>query len=107
MGNAEWSACNSELESAGLSTGPLRPFKQRMLSLVCTPLYPTYVPCPQDAWLGVYDAAVEAIFLCYLVDQEENDGVTRPYYASAALRSYMEMHRPCYQLPESTPPSTT
>ena len=23
----------------------------------------------QDAWMGVYDAAVEAIFLCYLVDQ--------------------------------------
>ena len=54
--------------------------------------------------MGVFDAAVEAIFLCYLVDQEENDGETRPYYASAALRAYMERHRPCYQLPEASPP---
>lgn len=28
-----------------------------------------------DAWMAVYDSAVEAVFLCYLVDQEENDGV--------------------------------
>jgi hypothetical protein len=61
----------------------------------------------QDTWLGVYDAAVEAIFLCYLVDQEENDGEVRPYYASATLRSYMERHRPCYQLPETSPPGSS
>lgn len=59
--------------------------------------------CAADAWMGVYDAAVEAIFLCYLVDQEENDGETRPYYASASLRNYMERHRPSYQLPEASP----
>jgi len=47
-----------------------------------------------DAWIGVLDAAVEAIFLCYLVDQAENDGDTRPYYASATLRRYMDRHRP-------------
>jgi len=52
-----------------------------------------------NAWLVVFDAAVEAIFLCFLVDQAENDGETRPYYASAALRSYMEAHRPTYVLP--------
>jgi len=62
--------------------------------------------CTADAWIGMYDAAVEAIFLCYLVDQEENDGDTRPFYASAALRNYMERHRPCYQLPEVTTPET-
>lgn len=55
----------------------------------------------QDAWIGVYDAAVEAIFLCYMVDQEENDGVVRPHYASAALRGYMELYRPCFQLSEA------
>lgn len=49
---------------------------------------------------------MEAIFLCYLVDQEENDGDTRAYYASAALRAYMEQHRPCYQLPEQRPVET-
>lgn len=55
--------------------------------------------CVADAWFIVLDAAVESIFLCYLVDQAENDGVTRPYYASAALRSYMESNRPTYVLP--------
>ena len=25
-----------------------------------------------DAWLGVYDAAIEAIFLCFLADREES-----------------------------------
>jgi len=63
--------------------------------------------CAADTCLGVYDAAVEAIFLCYLVDQEENDGETRPYYASATLRTYMERHRPSYQLPETSPPSSS
>lgn len=55
--------------------------------------------CVADAWIGVLDAAVEAIFLCYLVDVSENDGETRPYYASAALRAYMDRHRPSYVLP--------
>ena len=58
--------------------------------------------CAADAWLSVYDAAAEAIFLCYLVDQEENDGDVRPYYASPALQDYMGRHRPTYQLPEET-----
>ena len=51
--------------------------------------------------------AAEAIFLCYLVDQEENDGDVRPYYASAALRRYMETHRPSYRLPAVTPPEVS
>jgi hypothetical protein len=55
--------------------------------------------CIADAWLGVYDAAVEAIFLCFLVDREENDAETKPMYASASLRKYMELHRPSYCLP--------
>ena len=33
----------------------------------------------------------------------QNDGDTRPYYASAALRGYMERHRPSYRLPEVSP----
>ena len=56
--------------------------------------------CAADAWISVYDASTEAIFLCYLVDQEENDGDVRPYYASPLLQKYMERHRPTYQLPE-------
>jgi len=52
-----------------------------------------------DAWVGIVDSAVEAIFLCYLVDRAENDGDMRPYYASATLRRYMERHRPTYKLP--------
>ena len=52
-----------------------------------------------DAWLGMYDAAVEAIFLCFLADREENDADSRPMYASASLRTYMELHRPTYRLP--------
>jgi len=52
-----------------------------------------------DAWLVVYDAAVEAIFLCFLVDRGENDADTKPMYASASLRKYMELHRPSYRLP--------
>mgnify|MGYP006145130997 CR=1 FL=1 len=55
--------------------------------------------------MAVYDSAVEAIFLCYLVDQEENDGDLRPYYASPSLQRYMERHRPSYQLPTSNPGS--
>mmetsp|Transcript_65959 Transcript_65959/g.159105 ORF Transcript_65959/g.159105 Transcript_65959/m.159105 type:complete len:652 (+) Transcript_65959:77-2032(+) len=55
--------------------------------------------CVADAWLGVYDAAVEAIFLCFLADREENDADARPMYASASLRKYMELHRPTYRLP--------
>uniref|UniRef100_A0A7S4B0R5 Choline transporter-like protein n=1 Tax=Chrysotila carterae TaxID=13221 RepID=A0A7S4B0R5_CHRCT len=52
-----------------------------------------------DAWICVLDAAVEAIFLCFLVDQAENDGDLLPYYASASLRRYMERHKPTYVLP--------
>jgi len=59
--------------------------------------------CVADAWMAVYDAAAEAIFLCYLVDQEENDGDVRPYYASVTLRHYMDRHRPSYVLPANTP----
>ena len=59
--------------------------------------------CVADAWMSVYDSAAEAIFLCYLVDQEENDGDTRPYYATPTLRKYMERHRPSYRLPALTP----
>jgi len=55
--------------------------------------------CVADAWLGVYDAAVEAIFLCFLADREENNEDARPMYASASLRKYMELHRPTYRLP--------
>ena len=55
--------------------------------------------------MAIYDSAVEAIFLCFLVDQEENDGDSRPYYASAALQRYMERHRPVYRLPSSNPGS--
>ena len=59
--------------------------------------------CVADAWMAVYDAACEAIFLCYLVDQEENDGELRPYYATPQLRDYMLHHRPSYRLPAITP----
>ena len=61
--------------------------------------------CVADAWLAAFDAACEAIFLCYLVDQEENDGDVRPYYASPTLQRYMEKHRPSLQLPAATPPA--
>ena len=61
--------------------------------------------CVADAWMTVYDSAVEAIFLCYLVDQEENDGDLRPYYASSQLLRYMERHKPSYRLPMSNPGS--
>ena len=61
--------------------------------------------CIADAWMTVYDSAVEAVFLCYLVDQEENDGSLRPYYASSKLQLYMERHKPSYQLPASSPES--
>jgi len=60
--------------------------------------------CVADLWIGVFDSAVEAVFLCYLVDQEENDGDVRPYYSSLVLRTYMERHQPSYQLPVTTPP---
>lgn len=58
--------------------------------------------CVADAFLVVLDAAAESIFLCFLVDQAENDGETRPYYASASLRRYMELNRPTYVLPAMT-----
>lgn len=54
--------------------------------------------CVADAWMAVYDSAVESIFLCYLVDQEENDGDVRPYYASPGLRKVRTTrapHRSC------------
>lgn len=53
--------------------------------------------------MAIYDAATEAIFLCYLVDQEENDGDVRPYYASPTLQRYMVALRPSYQLPAASP----
>ena len=59
--------------------------------------------CIADAWIAVYDSAVEAVFLCYLVDQEENDGDLRPYYASSRLSRYMERHRPTLLLPAASP----
>ena len=59
----------------------------------------------QDAWMAVYDSAVEAIFLCYLVDQEENGGDVHSYYASKRLRGYMEDHKPSLILPTSNPGS--
>lgn len=58
--------------------------------------------CVADAWMAVYDSAVEAVFLCYLVDQEENDGDLQPYYASATFQRYMERHKPSYRLPPSS-----
>jgi len=61
--------------------------------------------CVADAWMAVYDSAVEAIFLCYLVDQEENDGDVHSYYASKRLRGYMEDHKPTLILPNSNPGS--
>jgi len=61
--------------------------------------------CVADAWMVVYDSAVEAVFLCYLVDQEENDGAVRPFYASATFQRYMERHKPTYRLPPSDPVS--
>jgi len=62
--------------------------------------------CVADAWIAVYDSAVEAVFLCYLVDQEENDGELRPYYASVAFQRYMERHRPSYVLPAHSDPTS-
>jgi hypothetical protein len=62
--------------------------------------------CVADAWMALYDSAVEAVFLCYLVDQEENDGDLRPFYASVELQRYMERHKPTYQLPESSNPES-
>ena len=55
--------------------------------------------------MAVYDSAVEAIFLCYLVDQEENGGDVHSYYASRRLRGYMEDHKPSLILPNSNPGS--
>ncbi len=62
--------------------------------------------CVADAWMAVYDSAVEAVFLCYLVDQEENDGDLRPFYASTAFQRYMERHKPSYRLPASSNPQS-
>ena len=56
--------------------------------------------CVADAFIGVFDAAVETIFLCYLVDHEEHDGDVRPHYASPALLKYMGKHRPSYRIPD-------
>lgn len=50
--------------------------------------------CVADAWMAVFDSAVEAVFLCYLVDQEEKGN-----YASITFRRYMERHKPTYRLP--------
>ena len=55
--------------------------------------------------MAIYDSAVEAIFLCYLVDQEENGGDVQAYYASRRLRGYMEDHKPSLILPTSNPGS--
>ena len=62
--------------------------------------------CVADAWMALYDSAVEAVFLCYLVDHEENDGDLRPFYASVELQRYMERHKPTYQLPENSNPES-
>jgi len=56
-----------------------------------------------DTWLAVLDAAVETIFLCYLVDAAENEtSEVRPSYASARLRSYMARHKPSLVVPSAS-----
>jgi hypothetical protein len=40
-------------------------------------------------FLSVFEMTVDTIFICFCIDCEENDGITRPYFMSAGLRKIM------------------
>ena len=45
-----------------------------------------------SCFFSVYAMAVDTMFLCCMVDMEQNDGsVEKPYYMSESLRSVLEL----------------
>jgi uncharacterized membrane protein YeaQ/YmgE (transglycosylase-associated protein family) len=40
-------------------------------------------------FLSVFEMTVDTIFICFCIDCEENDGITRPYYMSEGLKKVM------------------
>lgn len=50
-----------------------------------------------NVFFGVYEVAVDTLFLCFLEDCERHDGLTKPFYMSHGLRKLlrkdMNFHR--------------
>eukprot|EP00741_Cyanophora_paradoxa_P015467 tig00020892_g14930.t1 len=61
---------------------------------VSSPVLPLVVVCVgafavATAFMAVFDAAIDTILLCFCEDQERNNGMDRPYYASSHLRQFL------------------
>merc|ERR1719507_1803256 len=41
-------------------------------------------------FIGVYEMAIDTIFLCFCEDSARNDGITRPYYMSKGMMEFVE-----------------
>ncbi|XP_064625864.1 choline transporter-like protein 1 isoform X2 [Lineus longissimus] len=44
-------------------------------------------------FLSVYEMCIDTIFLCFCEDSERNDGITKPYYMSKNLMTFVENSR--------------
>ena len=42
------------------------------------------------AFVGVYEMAIDTIFLCFCEDSSRNDGINKPYYMSRELMQFVE-----------------
>ncbi|XP_041359407.1 choline transporter-like protein 1 isoform X2 [Gigantopelta aegis] len=47
-----------------------------------------------NSFLGVYEKAIDAIFVCFVEDSDRNDGVDRPYFMSVGLMQLMSAKNP-------------
>ena len=43
-----------------------------------------------DSFIGVYEMAIDTIFLCFCEDSSRNDGINKPYYMSRDLMQFVE-----------------
>ncbi|XP_040071984.2 choline transporter-like protein 1 [Ixodes scapularis] len=43
-----------------------------------------------DSCISVYEMTIDTLFLCFCEDNERNDGFSRPFFMSEALRDFME-----------------
>ena len=41
-------------------------------------------------FIGVYEMAIDTIFLCFCEDSARNDGINKPYYMSKDLMHFVE-----------------
>ncbi|XP_076320021.1 choline transporter-like protein 1 isoform X3 [Tachypleus tridentatus] len=52
-------------------------------------------------FLGVYEMAIDTLFLCFCEDCERNDGVEKPYYMSSGLMVFVENSKKALEAEEN------